>query len=362
MLRVLCRLAESGGIDVRTCDPHDRGLARRDRRADAGKGSRSRTRDTGREELSARPLLVTGSFAATVIVVVGAVFSTAAHAQSPFVTDDANVAGPGVFHVEVFNEYDWLPVEQTPHLRQNTLNMRLNVGLGHGWEADLDSPFLVVTNTPASSPQRVAGSGDTNFGLKYHVRGEDSSRTPAFAVVTYLELPTGDASNGLGSGLADVWIYTVAEKRLPHALSVIGNLGYLFAGNTSTGVLGIQAVRGHVVTLSASLTHVISDRWSAGGACGGHRGSRGTTARAVASASRGNRAVESDRGNNRGPRVGTFRRQPEDRRSGRLHRRSEARSAIARVARSIVRNDCRDPSEGVIAIMDQIFRCVIQIE
>ena len=110
----------------------------------------------------------------------------------------------------------------------------------------------------------MAGSGDTNFGVKYHVRGEDSSRTPVFAVVAYLELPTGDALNGLGSGLADVWVYTVAEKRLPHALSVIGNLGYLVAGNTSTGVLDIEAVRGHVVTLSASLTHMISDRWSAG--------------------------------------------------------------------------------------------------
>ena len=86
--------------------------------------------------MSGRPLpyLVTGSFVATVIVFVGTVFSTIApaHAQSPFVTDDANVAGPGVFHVEVFNEYDWLPVEQTRHLRQHTLNMRLNVGLGTG--------------------------------------------------------------------------------------------------------------------------------------------------------------------------------------------------------------------------------------
>ena len=32
----------------------------------------------------------------------------------------------------------------------------------------------------------------------------------------------------------------------------------------ATGILGIQAVRGHVVTMSASLTRVLSNRWSAG--------------------------------------------------------------------------------------------------
>jgi hypothetical protein len=200
------------------------------------------------------------------IVCAGTLFSAvpATYAQSPFVTDDVGIAGRGVWHVEVFNEYDWLSPEQIPHLRQNTFNMRLNVGLGRGWEADLDSPLLTVTNTPASSPQRVFGSGDTNLGLKYHLKDEDSWRSPALAVVGYVELPTGDTERGLGSGLTDVWVYTVAEKRLPHALSVIGNLGYLFAGNTSTGVLGIQAVRGHVVTLSASLTRVVSDHWSTG--------------------------------------------------------------------------------------------------
>ena len=93
----------------------------------------------------------------------------------------------------------------------------------------LDSPWLAVTNTPASTPERVVGSGDTNFGLKYHVRDEESSRVPALALVAYLELPTGDAERGLGSGLTDVWVYTVAEKHLPHAVSVIGNLGPLFA-------------------------------------------------------------------------------------------------------------------------------------
>ena len=46
IFRVACRLAENGGIDVRTCDD-DRGLAGRDRCPSAGKSARSRARHTG---------------------------------------------------------------------------------------------------------------------------------------------------------------------------------------------------------------------------------------------------------------------------------------------------------------------------
>ena len=135
----------------------------------------------------------------SLIALVGILFSAVApaQAQSPFVMNDVSVAGPGVFHVEVFNEYDWLPRAQAPHLRQNTLNMRVNVGVGHGWEADLDSPWSAVTNTPASTPERVVGSGDTNFGLKYHVRDEESWRVPALALVAYSSCPRATPSAAL---------------------------------------------------------------------------------------------------------------------------------------------------------------------
>ena len=35
---------------------------------------------------------------------------------------------------------------QVPHLRQNTINMRVNYGLGKGLELDLDSPLLAIAN------------------------------------------------------------------------------------------------------------------------------------------------------------------------------------------------------------------------
>ena len=43
------------------------------------------------------------------------------------------------------------------------------------------------------------------------------------------------------------------------------NLGVLFAGNTSTGVVGIQTRRGHVYTGGISLLHDLSPRLTLGG-------------------------------------------------------------------------------------------------
>jgi len=43
------------------------------------------------------------------------------------------------------------------------------------------------------------------------------------------------------------------------------NIGYLFAGNTSTGVLGIQTARGHVYTAGLSIVHDLNARLALGG-------------------------------------------------------------------------------------------------
>jgi hypothetical protein len=77
-----------------------------------------------------------------------ALCSTSVRAQQPFYTDDADVTPRGQVHVECFDEHDWLPASQMPHLQQNTFN------------------------DPSAIPQRPIGLGDLNFGLKYNVRQE----------------------------------------------------------------------------------------------------------------------------------------------------------------------------------------------
>ena len=174
------------------------------------------------------------------------------NAQLPFYTDDSTVTEPEQFHFEFFNEYDALQL-QPPNRRQNTANFKLNYGLPHDLEADVDFPYLSIYRTAGN--QASAGIGDTNLGVKASLHKESpTSKMPAFAASFYFELPTGDASQQLGSGLNDYWLNLIAQKSLSHETRITGNLGYLFAGNTSTGVLGTTA-RGHVLPGGLSLQH-----------------------------------------------------------------------------------------------------------
>ena len=184
-------------------------------------------------------------------------------AQQPFYTDNADVTPAGKTHIEVFNEHDWLQHGQAPHVRQNTVNVRINYGLGNGLELDLDSPFITIVNDETTPLRRAAGVGDTNFGIKYNFRSENR-RSPAFSLAAYIETPTGDPKNGLGSGLTDIWIYAVVQKTVSPALLARLNGGYLFTGNTSTGVVGITKARGHVGTMNASIVRSLTRRFDIG--------------------------------------------------------------------------------------------------
>jgi Putative MetA-pathway of phenol degradation len=180
-------------------------------------------------------------------------FCTRLHAQLPFYTDDTAVTERGKWHFEFFDEYDALQL-QYPNLNQNTANFKLNCGLPHNLEVDLDSPYLSIYRSSGIQPS--SGVGDTNLGVKKNFRKESAnSRVPALAASFYVELPTGDASQQLGSGLNDYWLNLIVQKSLSPKTRITGNLGYLFAGNTSTGALGIQTAMGHVFPGGFSLLH-----------------------------------------------------------------------------------------------------------
>jgi hypothetical protein len=175
------------------------------------------------------------------------------HAQLPFYTDDTSVTDLGKWHFEFFNEYDALQL-QSPNLRQNTANFKVNYGLPHDLEIDADFPILSIYRTTGNQPS--TGVGDTNLGLKANFHNESSgSRLPALAASFYVELPTGDASQQLGSGLKDYWLNLIGQKSLSSKTRITANLGYLFAGNTSTGALGTQTTRGHVFPGGISMLH-----------------------------------------------------------------------------------------------------------
>ena len=173
-------------------------------------------------------------------------------AQLPFYTDDAAVTEPRKGHLEFFDEYDGLQLQE-PNRTQNTANFKFNYGLPRSFEVDVDFPYLSIYRAVGNAPSH--GFGDTNLGIKKTFRSESAgSRLPALAASFYIEFPTGDASQQLGSGLHDYWLNFIAQKSLSPVTRITGNVGYLFAGNTSTGAIGTTA-RGHVLPGGLSLQH-----------------------------------------------------------------------------------------------------------
>ena len=181
----------------------------------------------------------------------------------PFYTDNADVTDEGTLHFEFFNEFDGLQSAQYPDLRQNTFNYKINYGLPHGLELDLDAPYLSIFRAPGS--QTSQGPGDTDMGIKWNFRKSDRPLSvPALSASMYIEFPTGDTSQELGSGLTDYWLNSIAQEPLTEKTRLNANFGFLFAGNTSTGVLGTQNTRGHVYTGGLSLVHDCNQRLSLG--------------------------------------------------------------------------------------------------
>ena len=111
----------------------------------------------------------------------------------------------------------------------------------------------------------VIGMGDVNLGIKWNFHKESKgSHLPAFGASLYFEFPTADASQQLGSGLTDYWLNFIAQKHIFEKTRITGNGGVVFAGNTSTGVLGIQTTRGRVYAGGVSVLRDFSARWTLG--------------------------------------------------------------------------------------------------
>jgi hypothetical protein len=184
-------------------------------------------------------------------------------AQMPFYTDDPSVTPIKTLHIEIFDEYDGLQSSQFPDLRQNTENFKVNVSPWNGVELDLDFPYLTIQRAAGFGGSH--GVGDTNLGAKWSFpAATPNSNDPIYAVSFYVEFPTGNAAQGLGSGLTDYWLNGVLQKPLSESTRINWNLGILFAGNTSTGAVGIQTRRGQVYTGGMSMLHDFSARLTLG--------------------------------------------------------------------------------------------------
>lgn len=183
------------------------------------------------------------------------------NAQLPFYTDDADTTAKGKFHFEFYNEHDWLQRSSFPGRRQNTTVLTLNYGLTDRIELGVNAPFVKIFNDRFSMLGNPNGIGDTQFGVKVRVLNEgEGLMRPAASLVFYMEAPTGSPRKQLGSGLVDYYLYGVLQKSFTRRTTGRLNGGILFAGNSSTGLIGIDAARGQVFTGSGSLVRQFTPR------------------------------------------------------------------------------------------------------
>jgi hypothetical protein len=190
------------------------------------------------------------------------------NAQQPFLTDDADVAPARHFHLELFTEHDALQHSAYPTLRQNTTRLQLTYGLSGDIEIGFDGPLLSIYN--AQGVPNAFGFGDLDLQVKYRLRSErNDSPWPAVTIGVYVEVPTGNSKNQLGSGVADYWFNGIAQKALTSRITYRVNSGVLFSGNTLTGAIGIRSTRGFVFTGASSLTYQLNDKWLIGGEVAG---------------------------------------------------------------------------------------------
>jgi len=197
------------------------------------------------------------------VFLVLASFCPSLRAQLPFYTDDTEVTETKKLHMEFFNEIDALQSAQFPSLRQNTANIKINSGLPHHLELDFDIPYISIYR--ANGTQGSSGIGDANMGIKWKFhQASQGSWVPSMASTFYVEFPTGNASDQLGSGLTDYWLNFILQKPFSDKTRLNANLGVLLAGNTSTGDVGIRTTRGQVYTSSVSILHDFSPKWTLG--------------------------------------------------------------------------------------------------
>ena len=177
----------------------------------------------------------------------------AAFAQQPFYTDDADVTEYKKFHLQLSNEFDWLQRFDYPSLRQNTSVAEVDYGLAKDLEVSVNGPLIGIGNSHVITPRHVIGIGDVEFQVKYNpFKEHEGSKMPALAATFAIEFPTGSTNKGLGSGLTDYFLNGIMQKSVTRKTKLRLNGGILFAGNDTTGEIGIKS-RGTVFVGGASV-------------------------------------------------------------------------------------------------------------
>jgi len=172
-------------------------------------------------------------------------------ASRPFVTEDAGVAGKGVFQVEL----SWDHLKWRNNDREHVLTLVPIFGFSDEVELSFEIPIMSHDHVGRDGN---TGIGDINFVTKYLLIDERDI-LPAFALKTVVKMATGSVEGGLGSGAIDYGVVAVASKQLGDVL-LHAMFGYTFIGKN--GDANVRDIVLHGIAAEYAITehaHLVAE-------------------------------------------------------------------------------------------------------
>src|SRR5579863_2306629 len=200
-------------------------------------GSKARSDDFGERTAlpgeSIRPMKAVNSYSKLILFALVLLVVPRARAQGPpFQTDDPTPVEFGHYEAYVFGSADGTPVEMDsagPAFEFNwgaIPNIQLHAILPFGVVAPTNSPVYAPGGTGPSE----FGLNDMELGVKYGFLKQTPHR-PQIGSFTMFEIPTGNATKGLGVGKVWYKLPLWAEKEFG-SWSLVGGLGYAVVPQT----------------------------------------------------------------------------------------------------------------------------------
>ena len=126
------------------------------------------------------------------------------HAGPPFKTDDPEPVDLGHLEAYLFSLGGYVPGD----LSGFGPAVEFNYGILPDTQFHIIVPYAF--DRPADAPAQ-GGLGDIEIGVKYRFVHE-SSRMPQIGIFPFVEVPSGNASKGLGAGHTQVYLPVWAQK------------------------------------------------------------------------------------------------------------------------------------------------------
>jgi Putative MetA-pathway of phenol degradation len=156
------------------------------------------------------------------LFVLGFLLSTAALANHPLISDDAEVVDKGRWELELHGERG-RDRENGVKLRGMQVEAAIAYGVAKDLEVKIELPYLHATIDDGSARETVKGRGDVEVDLKWNFVERDGLE---LTLMPFATLPTGRDDRGLGAGRARFGLDFVAAREWGD-FELIGNVGYL---------------------------------------------------------------------------------------------------------------------------------------